>query len=199
MSTQLGQIAKKAKLDRNAQFTSLAHLLTPAFLKETWRMMNRKAASGVDGESTEQFASEMEERVEEICRQLKAGMYRAPPVRPESCFGFSATLPSRPGEFHPEPLTDPDVILSHHPARATARRLPPSVENFKAPPVAGWLAPNVGDLPPSLHEHYTRFITSTGQSAPLRRIGTFSLAGSPLVLSPLASPARFSSSVREPK
>ena len=39
MSTKLGQIAKKAKLDRNAQFTSLAHLLTPAFLKETWRMM----------------------------------------------------------------------------------------------------------------------------------------------------------------
>jgi hypothetical protein len=27
--------------------------------------------------------------------------------------------PSRPGEFHPESLTDPDVILSHHPARAT--------------------------------------------------------------------------------
>jgi len=27
-------------------------------------------------------------------------------------------LPSRPGEFHPEPLTDPDLILSHHPARA---------------------------------------------------------------------------------
>jgi len=22
-------------------------------------------------------------------------------------------LPSRPGEFHPEPLTEPDVILSH--------------------------------------------------------------------------------------
>jgi hypothetical protein len=38
------------------------------------------------------------------------------------------SLPSRPGEFHPEPLTDPDLILSHHPARATARRLPPSAE-----------------------------------------------------------------------
>ena len=35
--------------------------------------------------------------------------------------------PSRPGEFHPEPLTDPDLTLSRHPARATARRLPPSV------------------------------------------------------------------------
>ena len=85
-------------------------------------------------------------------------------------------MPSRPGEFHPEPLTDPDVILSHHPARATARRLPPSVENFKAPPVAGWLAPNVGDLPPSLHDHYSRFLATTEESAPLRRIGTFGLA-----------------------
>jgi hypothetical protein len=28
--------------------------------------------------------------------------------------------PSRPGELHPEPLTDPDVRLSPHPARATA-------------------------------------------------------------------------------
>src|SRR5262245_33481693 len=65
MSTQLGQIAKKAKLDRN-QFTSLAHLLTPAFLKETWRMMNRKAASGGDGDSTEQFASETPVRRVEI-------------------------------------------------------------------------------------------------------------------------------------
>jgi len=27
--------------------------------------------------------------------------------------------PSRPGESHPEPLTDPDLSLSTHPARAT--------------------------------------------------------------------------------
>src|SRR5207253_6870910 len=34
-------VAKKAKLDRKARFTSLAHLLTPEFLKETWGKMNR--------------------------------------------------------------------------------------------------------------------------------------------------------------
>ena len=33
--------------------------------------------------------------------------------------------PSRPGEFHPEPLAEPDVNLSIHPARATPERLPP--------------------------------------------------------------------------
>src|SRR6202043_2966920 len=37
-------------------------------------------------------------------------------------------MPSRPGEFHPEPLTEPDLILSHHPARAIAGRVPPSAE-----------------------------------------------------------------------
>jgi len=42
--------------------------------------------------------------------------------------GMVEEMPSRPGEFHPEPLTDPDVILSHHPARAPERRPPPSVE-----------------------------------------------------------------------
>ena len=37
--------------------------------------------------------------------------------------------PSRPGELHPEPLTDPDVNLTIHPARATQRRLPPSAKS----------------------------------------------------------------------
>ncbi len=43
-----------------------------------------------------------------------------------------ALLPSRPGESHPEPLTDPDLTLSRHPAHATERRLPPSAENWSS-------------------------------------------------------------------
>ncbi len=34
---------------------------------------------------------------------------------------------SRPGEFHPQPLTDPDVTLARHPARAVHERLPPFI------------------------------------------------------------------------
>jgi hypothetical protein len=37
-------------------------------------------------------------------------------------------MPSRPGESHPEPLTGPYMRLSPHTARATHRRLPPSIE-----------------------------------------------------------------------
>src|SRR5580704_3252691 len=57
------------------------------------------------------------------------------PTRPQAhrareCGGRAGSTrrPSRPGEFYPESLTEPDLILSHHPARAIARRLPPSAE-----------------------------------------------------------------------
>jgi hypothetical protein len=79
-------------------------------------------------------------------------------------------MPSRLGEFHPEPLTEPDLTLSRHPAHATARRLPPSIEH-RVPPVASW--PDSSSMNRS---HCSRFLATTEQSAPLRRIGTFGLA-----------------------
>jgi len=49
--------------------------------------------------------------------------------------------------------------------------------NKRAPPgITGWPKFNRDDLPPSLQHHYRAFITTTRQSAPLRRIGTFGLA-----------------------
>src|ERR1700730_9598486 len=61
------------------------------------------------------------QQIFDVCSSLNNG--RSPKGR------LRQLWPSRPGEFHPEPLTDPDLTLSRHPARATARRLPPSVEN----------------------------------------------------------------------
>jgi len=81
MSTQLDRIAIKARYDAKARFTSLAHIITPEFLMETWRMMNRKGASGVDGETTKQFESQLKERTREIWARMKANCYKAPPVR----------------------------------------------------------------------------------------------------------------------
>ena len=49
--------------------------------------------------------------------------------------------------------------------------------NNRAPPgMTGWPGLNRDDLPPSLQPRYRAFITTTRQSAPLRRIGTFGLA-----------------------
>jgi RNA-directed DNA polymerase len=102
MSTQLSQIALKAQWDQKARFTSLAHLLTPDFLKETWAKMNRKAASGIDGESCAQFESELDQRVQELCERLRAGTYRAPPVR-------RVEIPKGPGKTGTRPLGIPTV------------------------------------------------------------------------------------------
>src|ERR1700682_4604576 len=80
-----------------------------------------------------------------------------------------------PGNFTPSLSQIPDLTLSRHPARATARRLPPSVENWSssccqlARSQRRWPAPFAPRALP-------RFNTTTGQSAPLRRISTFGLA-----------------------
>ena len=102
VSTQLAQIAKRAKLDRKVRFTSLAHLLTPEFLRETWGMINRHGADGVDGESIEQFESTLEQRLQDICERLKAGAYQAPPVR-------RVEIPKGPGKTGTRPLGIPTV------------------------------------------------------------------------------------------
>jgi len=61
------------------------------------------------------------------------------------CASQRKTLrPSRPGEFHPEPLTDPDLTPRVIRLGATARRLPPSIEH-RVPPVAGWTRANGDD------------------------------------------------------
>src|SRR5215471_623733 len=102
MSTQLGQIAKKAKSDRKVRFTSLAHLLTPEFLRETWKQMNRRGASGIDGETTKEFEQQFDTRVQELCERLKRGAYRAPPVR-------RVEIPKGPGKVGTRPLGIPTV------------------------------------------------------------------------------------------
>src|ERR1700677_1463632 len=115
MSTQLSQIAKRAKLDRKARFTSLVHLLTPEFLKETWGKMNRRASGGVDGVTAEQFEIELGTHVETISTRLKAGTYQAAPVR-------RVDIPKGPGTVGTRPWGKP-AAADRLRQRAVARLL----------------------------------------------------------------------------
>lgn len=81
MSTQLSRIAEKAKANRKLRFTSLAHVLTTEFLLETWGMMNRRGAGGVDGVTMQAFESDLEAGIQDVHERLKGGRYKAPPVR----------------------------------------------------------------------------------------------------------------------
>lgn len=102
MSTQLDQIVGKAKSDSKLRFTSLAHLLTPEFLIETWKQMNRRGSSGIDGETTKEFGQDLGTRVQDLCERLKRGVYRAPPVR-------RVEIPKGPGKTGTRPLGIPTV------------------------------------------------------------------------------------------
>ena len=81
MSTKLDRVAEKARSDHQLRFTSLAHLLTPEFLKETWTKLNKRGAHGVDGETAREFEETLEARLQDLHERLKARRYRAPPVR----------------------------------------------------------------------------------------------------------------------
>ena len=86
------------------------------------------------------------------------------------------SLPSRPGEFHPEPLTDPYVNLSIHTARVITRRLPPSAGRSGSSRFDPVGPSSTAMTTPFAPRALPRFIATTGQSAPLQRIGTFALA-----------------------
>ncbi len=81
MTTNLSGIAKKAQDDRRLRFTSLAHLLTPAFLRESWVKLNKRGTYGVDGVRTGEYERNLEANLQTLWEKLRAGTYRAPPVR----------------------------------------------------------------------------------------------------------------------
>jgi len=62
MKTKLDGIAEKARSEPHLRFTALAHLITPEFLMESWRKMNRNGASGVDKETAASMGEHLETR-----------------------------------------------------------------------------------------------------------------------------------------
>jgi len=94
-------------------------------------------------------------------------------------FSLPHSTPSRPREFHPEPLTDPCLTVSPshgscHPLRAAA----PPPKTGRAPPVfqLAHYGSSVDDPPPSLHGTLLRFITTTRWSRHLTAAFVLSLS-----------------------
>lgn len=81
MRRKLDQIAEKARTDHKLRFTSLAHLVTLAFLRETWRAVNRRGAAGVDRETIKEFEADLDRRIGDLHDRARRGAYRPPPVR----------------------------------------------------------------------------------------------------------------------
>jgi RNA-directed DNA polymerase len=81
VSTKLQRIAELAKKDTKIKFTSLAHLLSPELLKESFLKLNKYGAPGADEITMEEFRMNLDANVETLWLELRSGKYRASPVR----------------------------------------------------------------------------------------------------------------------
>lgn len=81
MSTKIERIAELARQDQRMKFTSLAHLLTPEYLKECFQQLNRHGAPGVDGVSITDFSNDLDQNIDQLWKELRSGTYKATSVR----------------------------------------------------------------------------------------------------------------------
>lgn len=79
--TKLPSLTIRARENPRLRYTSLAHLLTVDFLKESFRELKRDRASGVDGVTVEEYEVNLEENLKDLVQRLKAKRYRPQPVR----------------------------------------------------------------------------------------------------------------------
>jgi retron-type reverse transcriptase len=81
ISTKLRRIATLAKEDPQRAFLSLAHHIDIDWLREAYRRTRKGGATGVDGQTAEAYAANLEGNLQSLLDRAKSGRYRAPPVR----------------------------------------------------------------------------------------------------------------------
>ena len=81
VSTKQQRVAQLAKQSPQMGFTSLAHLMDIDWLQEAYRRTRKDGAAGVDGMTAEQYEANLKSNLEGLLGRVKAGTYRAPPVR----------------------------------------------------------------------------------------------------------------------
>jgi RNA-directed DNA polymerase len=81
ISTKLERIAKLAKDAPGMAFQTLAHHIDIDWLHEAYRRTRKDGALGVDGQSAQEYAANLEENLRSLLDRAKSGTYRAPPVR----------------------------------------------------------------------------------------------------------------------
>ena len=79
ISTKQQRIAELAK--RFETLTTLNHHVDMAWMREAYRCTRKDGATGIDGQSAEQYEEKLEENLQSLLERAKAGTYRAPAVR----------------------------------------------------------------------------------------------------------------------
>jgi group II intron reverse transcriptase/maturase len=74
-------VQEVARAKWQEQFTSLAHYLTVEALRRAYQLLDGKAAAGADGVTKAAYGKNLEQNLVRLHGCLKAGQYRAKPVR----------------------------------------------------------------------------------------------------------------------
>jgi len=80
ISTKLQRIATLAR-KIPGPLNTLAHCIDIEWLKEAYRRTRKDGAVGVDGQSADDYARDLEANLQSLLDRAKSGTYRAPPVR----------------------------------------------------------------------------------------------------------------------
>ena len=81
MQTSLLGIAKKARSERRYRFRNLYRELNEELLHDSWRLIRKDAAYGVDRVSAAEYEANLEENIRQLVERLKRKRYRAKLVR----------------------------------------------------------------------------------------------------------------------
>jgi RNA-directed DNA polymerase len=81
VSTKLERIAKLSREMPGVALTSLSHHIDVDWLREAYRRTRKDGATGVDGQTAEEYAEKLEENLQSLLARAKSGTYRSPAVR----------------------------------------------------------------------------------------------------------------------
>jgi len=81
ISTKRQRIAKLAREAPDMVLTTLAHHIDIDWLHEAYRLTRKDGAPGIDGQTADDYAADLEANLRSLLDRAKTGRYRAPPVR----------------------------------------------------------------------------------------------------------------------
>lgn len=81
ISMRLQRVARLAREMPQVALTTLAHHIDQDLLLEAYRRTRKDGATGVDGQTAQEYAEHLEENLRDLLNRAKSGTYRAPPVR----------------------------------------------------------------------------------------------------------------------
>jgi len=81
VSTKQQRIAELARQMPDKALTSLSYHIDLDWMREAYRRTRKDGAVGIDGQSAEEFAQDLDANLEDLLSRAKSGRYRAPAVR----------------------------------------------------------------------------------------------------------------------